>query len=92
MKDGGASPFNYICEPTPKDLIRIAVGLGFNRGKIKDGYSILSGRDFTTKKVSAKLRAEQFETFKEAQSQALDNSTWHEFLKIILGHQESQGW
>lgn len=84
-KNGGASPFNYIFEPTPKDLIRIAVGLGFNRGKMKDAYSILSGRDFTTKKVSAKLRAEQFETFKQAQGQALDNSTWHEFLKIILG-------
>jgi len=84
-KDSGPSPFNYIFEPTPKDLIRIAVGLGFNRGKMKDAYSILSGRDFTTKKVSAKLRAEQFETFKEAQAQALDISTWHEFLKIILG-------
>ena len=70
---------------TPKDLIRIAVGLGFNRGKMKDAYSILSGRDFTNKKVSAKLRAEQFETFKEAQAQALDHSTWYEFLKIILG-------
>ena len=84
-KNAAASPFNYIFEPSPKDLIRISVGLGFNRGKMKDAYSILSGRDFSTKKVSAKLREEQFGTFKEAQKKALDATNWHEFLKIILG-------
>jgi hypothetical protein len=84
-KNAASSPFNYIFEPTPKDLIRISVGLGFSRGKMKDAYSILSGRDFTTKKVSAKLREEQFGTFKEAQKKALDSINWHEFLKIILG-------
>jgi len=83
-KNAAASPFNYIFEPTPKDLIRIIVGLGFGRGKMKDAYSILSGRDFTTKKVSAQLRDNQFETFKKAQERALDSSNWHEFLKIIL--------
>jgi hypothetical protein len=84
-KKSGASAFNYIFEPTPTDLIRIIVGLGFGRGKMKDAYSILSGRDFTTKKITAKLREEQFEAFKKAQSQALDYTNWHEFLKIILG-------
>ena len=61
------------------------MGLGFSRGKLKDAYSILSGRDFTIKKVSAKLREEQFGAFKEAQKKALDPINWHEFLKIILG-------
>jgi hypothetical protein len=84
-KDSAASPFNYIFEPTPTDLIRIIVGLGFGRGKMKDAYSILSGRDFTTKKASAKLREEQFDTFKVAQKTALALSNWHEFLKIVLG-------
>ena len=84
-KKSGPSPFNYIFEPSPTDLIRIIVGLGFGRGKMKDAYSILSGRDFTTKKVSATLREEQFEAFKMAQQQALDYTNWHEFLKIILG-------
>jgi hypothetical protein len=84
-KDSAASPFNYIFEPSPTDLIRIIVGFGFGRGKMKDAYSILSGRDFSTKKASAKLRAEQFESFKAAQKTALDLSNWHEFLKIVLG-------
>jgi hypothetical protein len=79
------SPYNYIFEPTPKDLVRITVGLGFGRGKMKDAYAILTGRDFTTKKVSEKLRDKQFIKFKETQIKVLDNTNWHGFLKIILG-------
>lgn len=84
-KDVKESPYNYIFEPTPKDLVRISVGLGFGRGKMKDAYAILTGRDFATKRVSIPLREEQFEKFKETQVIVLDNTNWHEFLKIILG-------
>jgi len=84
-KKASESPYNYIFEPTPKDLVRITVGLGFGRGKMKDAYAILTGRDFTTKKVSENLRNEQFEKFKETQAIVLDNTNWHGFLKIILG-------
>ena len=79
------SPYNYIFEPTPKDLVRIIVGHGFNRGKMKDAYAILTGRNFETRKVSAALRDEQFERFKATQATVLDNTNWHSFLKIILG-------
>jgi len=84
-KDTSESPYNYIFEPTPKDLIRIIVGLGFWRGKMKYAYSILTGRDLVTKKISTQLREEQFEKFKETQAKVLDNTSWHGFLKIILG-------
>jgi hypothetical protein len=84
-KDKKESPYNYIFEPTPKDLVRITVGYGFGRGKMKDAYSILTGRDFATKKVSISLREEQFDKFKQAQATILDNTNWHGFLKIILG-------
>ena len=84
-KDIRESPYNYIFEPTPKDLVRVTVGLGFGRGKMKDAYAILTGRDFATKKVSVALREEQFDKFKETQATVLDNTNWHSFLKIILG-------
>jgi hypothetical protein len=80
-----ASPYNHIFEATPKDLVRIIVGVGFGRGKMKDAYSILSGRDATTKKESVTLRNEQLLKFKETQAKVLDNTNWHSFLKIILG-------
>src|SRR3989338_2437 len=69
-KDKKESPYNYIFEPTPKDLVRVTVGLGFGRGKMKDAYAILTGRDFTTKKVSVSFREEQFEKFKETQARS----------------------
>lgn len=84
-KDLRESPYNYIFEPTPKDLVRIVAGFGFSRGKMKDAYAILTGRDFATKKVSESLREEQFEKFKSTQAKVLDNTNWHGFLKIILG-------
>ena len=84
-KDSRESPYNFIFEPTPKDLVRITVGVGFGRGKMKDAYAILTGRDFATKKVSMTLRDEQFEKFKTTQARVLDNTNWHGFLKIILG-------
>jgi len=84
-KDKKESPYNYIFEPTPKDLVRVTVGLGFGRGKMKDAYAILTGRDFATQKVSVALREEQFEKFKKTQAIVLDNTNWHGFLKIILG-------
>lgn len=84
-KDIKESPYNYIFEPTPKDLVRVIVGVGFGRGKMKDAYAILTGRDFTTKKVSESLREQQFDKFKETQQTVLDNTNWHGFLNIILG-------
>jgi hypothetical protein len=84
-KDKKESPYNYIFEPTPKDLVRVVVGLGFGRGKMKDAYAILTGRDFSTKKASTSLRDEQFKKFKDTQVIVLDNTNWHGFLKIILG-------
>jgi hypothetical protein len=84
-KDQRESPYNYIFEPTPKDLVRVTVGLGFGRGKMKDAYAILTGRDFATNKISVTLREEQFEKFKETQAVVIDNTNWHGFLKIILG-------
>jgi hypothetical protein len=79
------SPFNYILEAMPNDIIRTIAGVGFNKGKMKDVYAILTGRDFSTKKVSNELREKQFEIFKNNLEIVLDNTNWHSFLKIIIG-------
>lgn len=79
------SPFNYIIEAMPNDIIRTIAGVGFNRGKMKDVYAILTGRDFSTKRVSKELREKQFEKFKINQKIVLDNTNWHNFLKILIG-------
>ena len=80
-----ASPFNYIFRPMPNHIIKIIAGVGFNRAKMQDIYSLLTGRDFSTKKTSTELREKQLAIFKDTQEQVLDNSSWHGFLKILMG-------
>ncbi|HLS11215.1 MAG TPA: DUF262 domain-containing protein [Flavobacteriaceae bacterium] len=78
-----ASPFNYIIEPSPDQMLRVGVGLAFKRARLKYIYSILRGKDLDTGKVSSELRETQFERLKTAQAQALNIQNWHEFLKAV---------
>jgi len=78
-----ASPFNYFIEPSPDQLLRIAIGLGFRRARLKYAYSILRGKDLQTEKFSEEKREEQFAILKVAQDYSLDLVNWHEFLNCL---------
>ncbi|MBO6940936.1 MAG: DUF262 domain-containing protein [Deltaproteobacteria bacterium] len=80
----GASPFNHFIQPDPSQMLRVAVGLAFRRGRLKSIYSLLHGRDLDSGKVSEERRKEQFEELKVAQSYVLDLTNWHEFLKCLV--------
>jgi hypothetical protein len=82
--NGGKSAFNPILQPGPEDLLRVIIGTGFQRGRMKYGYSILRGKNLETGETTAELRDVQFEVFKIAQAEALDLTNWHEFLKVPL--------
>jgi len=77
------SPFNYIIEPEPDQMLRAAVGLGFRRARLQYVYSILRGKDLETGKFSPERRDAQFKKLKSAQKQVLDIQNWHEFLKAL---------
>lgn len=79
----GASPFNYFIVPEPEHLLRVAVGLGFNRARLKYAYALLRGKDLETGDFSDEKRDEQFVNLKEAQSKTLDLQNWHDFLKCL---------
>ncbi len=78
-----ASPFNYFIHPDPDQLLRVSVGLGFKRGRLKSVYSILRGKDVDTNEASEITRDEQFSILKAAQARTLDLQYWHDFLKAI---------
>lgn len=80
----GTSPFNYIIQPDPDQLLRVSVGLGFKRARLQYVYSILRGKDLDTEEFSEELRDKQFEILKDAQARVLDLKHWHDFLKTIL--------
>ena len=80
----GPSPFNHFIEPSPDQLLRVSVGLGFRRARLRQVYSILRGKDLETEQFSAELRDEQFEVLKKAQAKVLDLTNWHEFMKALV--------
>ncbi len=80
---GDASPFNHFIEPSPDQLLRVAVGVAFKRARLKYVYSILRGKDLETEKFSDERRIQQFDLLKNAQERTLDLQYWHDFMNCI---------
>lgn len=83
VEENTASPFNFIFQPDPGDVLRVAVGFGFHRARMQYVYSILRGKDLNTGEFSEERRVQQFETLKGAQTDTLNLNNWHEFLKAL---------
>lgn len=81
---GNPSPFNYFIKPDPDQLLRVDIGVGFRRARLRAVYSILRGRDVETELYSDDLREQQFQTLQDAQAGVLDLQNWHEFLKSLM--------
>jgi len=80
-----ASPFNHFIHPDPDQLLRVAIALGFGRGRLKSVYQVLRGKDPETGEFVAERRDRQFERLKEAQAHVLDITNWHQFLSALIG-------
>lgn len=78
-----ASPFNYLLEPDPDQMLRVSVGLAFRRARLQYVYSILRGKDLDTGLFSEDRRDQQFDILKNAQTKVLNVQNWHEFIKAV---------
>ena len=79
----GPSPYNHFIQPSPDQLLRVSVGLGFKRGRLQHVYSILRGKDLDSGEFSENRRDEQFERLKESQADVLDMQHWHDFMLCL---------
>jgi len=79
----GKSPFNYFIQPSPDQLLRVSVGLGFKRARLKHVYSLLRGKDLETEEFSGELRVKQFEVLKKAQEKVINLQYWQDFMNCI---------
>lgn len=79
----GPSPYNHFTHPSPDQLLRVSVALGFRRARLQFVYSLLRGKDLETGLFSDERRVEQFKILKGAQGYALNIPNWHEFLKVL---------
>lgn len=80
-----ASPFNHFIQPGPDQLLRVAVALGFSRGRLKSVYQVLRGKDLETGEFSDDRRESQFAILKDAQEEVLNLRHWHQFLSCLVG-------
>lgn len=77
------SPYNPFIQPSPDQMLRVSIGVGFRRGRLQHVYSILRGKDLETGQTTPERRAEQFELLRSAQEKALDLQNWHDYLKCL---------
>jgi hypothetical protein len=80
-----ASPFNHFIKPDPDQILRVAVALGFSRGRLKSVYQVLRGKDIETGQYSVEQRDAQFAVLQQAQAKVLDLTSWHQFLSALVG-------
>jgi hypothetical protein len=77
------TPLNYYLAPSPGQLIRVAVAVGQNRGRLSDAYSALRGRDRKTGMADPKRQAEELDKIKAAVSLMLNPLHWDAFLHVL---------
>jgi len=80
---GAPSPFNHLIRPEPSQLLRVAIAVGFHRGRLRSVYQVLRGKDPDTDRFSPALRDQQFARLRQAQEKVLDLNNWHDFLSLI---------
>ncbi|KRT35075.1 GmrSD restriction endonuclease domain-containing protein [Acetomicrobium hydrogeniformans] len=90
--DNRPSPYNHYLTPSPDQLLRPSVALGFRRARLEHVYSLLRGKDLQTRQFSVGQREKQFDILREAQDCVLNLQNWHDFFKVLkrAGYQSGQ--
>ena len=75
--------YNHILKVDPVHLIRVAVGYGFHRARLRYAYQLMRGKDLKTGIVTSATRDENLKTFKEALNTVTNLNNWHAFLNLF---------
>lgn len=75
--------YNHIMSIDPSHIIRMTVGVGFRRARLRYAYMILRGKDLETGITSQTVRMKNMTIFKEALDKVLDLNNWHDYLNIL---------
>lgn len=75
--------YNNLLAIEPSHLIRMAVGVGFRRARLRYAYMLLRGKNLETGKFSNEERQSNLNRFKEALDRIMDLNNWHAFINIV---------
>jgi hypothetical protein len=77
------TPKNHYIATDPGKMVRVIVAVGQKRGRLRNAYNALRGRDPRTSAVVPENRARELESIKRAQRVALNPTNWDDFLRIM---------
>lgn len=72
-----------LYDPDYNDLIRVSFTSQFNRGRLSDLVSLLSGRNFETRTFEADIAQQSFSTLKNGVNNFINETNFKRFLMII---------
>lgn len=72
-----------IYDPEYTDLIRVAFTTQFNRGRLSDLVSLLSGRNFETRTFEEEIARNSFETLKKGVFGFINETNFKNFVMIL---------
>ncbi len=74
---------DHLYDPSYNDLLRVAFTSEFGRSKLADLVSLLSGRDFETKKTDKAIAEASFFKLNKGVLEFINNSNFNSFVMII---------
>jgi len=72
-----------LYDPDYNDLIRVAFTSQFNRGRLSDLVSLLSGRNFETRTFEETIAEQSFKTLRNGVNNFINETNFKRFLMII---------
>lgn len=80
-----ASDYEDIYDPDYADMLRVAFMYKFDRGKLADLVSLLSGRDFVTREFKDEIVEESYNQLSEGIYTFINEYTFKQFVLAIKG-------
>ncbi len=81
-----------LYDPSYTDMLRVSFGLEFERGKLSDLVSLLSGRNFETKTFEEDIAEGSFEKLKSGVLTFMNETDFKRFVMIIKSAGFIQPW
>ena len=75
--------FNQILQVDPSHLIRMSVGVGFRRARLRYAYLLLRGKNLKTGEITQDVREENLRIFKESLDMVTNLNNWHAFMNLF---------
>ena len=80
-----AKDYEDIYDPDYGDMLRVAFMYSFNRGRLADLVSLLSGRDFMTREYKDEIVEEAYEKLKHGILRFINEYNFEQFVLAIKG-------